>query len=190
MLSEEQLNRYSRQAIMPEINEEGQERLLSSKVTIIGAGGLGCPVGLYLSGAGIGKISIIDDDIIELSNLNRQIAFSTNDINKSKSAILKKNMFNLNPSIKIESKKERLNIENINILLKGSDLVIDCSDNFETRHLIASYCFNKNIPMSFGAAVRQEGQTAFFQAGCKNEFENERNRRLPCYGCVFSYRTI
>ena len=164
---------------MPEINEEGQEKLLNSKVAIIGAGGLGCPVGLYLAGAGIGSITIIDNDHIEISNLNRQIAFSTHDIGLSKSECLEKAIKKINPDIKTKSFNKRLDVENTKKLLCGIDVVVDCTDNYETRFLLAQTCFNLNIPMSFGSAVRQEGQTAFFQAG------QRKNNHKPCYVCIF-----
>ena len=165
---------------MPEINEEGQEKLLNSKVAIIGAGGLGCPVGLYLAGAGIGSITIIDNDHIEISNLNRQIAFSIHDIGLSKSKCLETAIKKINPDIKTKSLNERIDAKNIEKLLFGIDVVIDCTDNYETRFLLAQACFNLSIPMSFGSAVRQEGQTAFFQAGQKR-----KNNHKPCYVCIF-----
>ena len=165
---------------MPEINEEGQEKLLNSKVAIIGAGGLGCPVGLYLAGAGIGSITIIDNDHIEISNLNRQIAFSTYDIGLSKSKCLEKAIKKINPEIKTKSLNARIDTKNIQMLLSGIDVVVDCTDNYETRFLLAQVCFKLNIPMSFGSAVRQEGQTAFFQAGQKR-----KNNHKPCYVCIF-----
>ena len=165
---------------MPEINEEGQEKLLNSSVAIIGAGGLGCPVGLYLAGAGIGSITIIDNDHIEISNLNRQIAFSTYDIGFSKSKCLEKAIKKINPEIKTKSLNARIDAKNIQKLLSGIDVVVDCTDNYETRFLLAQACFKLNIPMSFGSAVRQEGQTAFFQAG-----QTRKNNNKPCYVCIF-----
>ena len=164
---------------MPEINEDGQEKLLNSSVAIVGAGGLGCPVGLYLAGAGIGSITIIDNDHIEISNLNRQIAFSTHDIGLSKSKCLEKAIKKINPDVKTKSFNKRLDAENTKRLLYGIDVVVDCTDNYETRFLLAQACFNLNIPMSFGSAVRQEGQTAFFQAG------QRKNNYKPCYVCIF-----
>ena len=170
---------------MPEINEEGQEMLLKAKVIIIGAGGLGCPLGLYLAGAGIGEITLVDNDIIEISNLNRQIAFTNDDLGKSKSDALKVSMTNLNPTVKVISIKDRLSNENISDLFYKKNLVVDCTDNFETRHLIAKECLAQKIPMSFGSAVRQEGQTAFFLAGCNESKEDFDKQKKPCYACVF-----
>ena len=170
---------------MPEINEEGQEMLLQAKVIIIGAGGLGCPLGLYLAGAGIGEITLVDNDIIEISNLNRQIAFTNDDLGKSKSDALKVSMINLNPTVKVISIKDRLSNENISDLFYKKNLVVDCTDNFETRHLIAKECLAQKIPMSFGSAVRQEGQTAFFLAGCNESKEDFDKQKKPCYACIF-----
>ena len=170
---------------MPEINEEGQKMLLKAKVIIIGAGGLGCPLGLYLAGAGIGEITLVDNDIIEISNLNRQIAFTNDDVGKSKSDALKVSMINLNPTVKVISIKDRLSNENISNLFYKKNLVVDCTDNFETRHLIAKECLVQKIPMSFGSAVRQEGQTAFFLAGCNKSIEDYDKQKKPCYACVF-----
>ena len=170
---------------MPEINEEGQEMLLKAKVIIIGAGGLGCPLGLYLAGAGIGEITLVDNDIIEISNLNRQIAFTNDDLGKSKSDALKVSMTNLNPTVKVISIKDRLSNENISDLFYKKNLVVDCTDNFETRHLIAKECLAQKIPMSFGSAVRQEGQTAFFLAGCNESKEDFDKQKKPCYACIF-----
>jgi len=170
---------------MPEINEEGQEMLLKAKVIIIGAGGLGCPLGMYLAGAGIGEITLVDNDIIEISNLNRQIAFTNDDVGKSKSDALKVSMINLNPTVKVISIKDRLSNENISDLFYKKNLVVDCTDNFETRYLIAKECLVQKIPMSFGSAVRQEGQTAFFLAGCNESTKDYDKQKKPCYACVF-----
>ena len=170
---------------MPEIGEEGQELISSSKIAIVGAGGLGCPVGLYLAGAGVGQISIYDNDNIDVSNLNRQIAFSNNDVSHNKSHSLKQTLCRLNPNIQIDSYDEFINENNVEYFLNKCDLVVDCTDNFETRCILAKQCLSSQIPMSFGAAVRQEGQTAFFQAGCKNKISGKQERNLPCYGCIF-----
>ncbi len=184
-LSDKQLDRYSRQIIMPEISEIGQTRLLSSKILIVGCGGLGCPVALYLAAAGVGSITLIDDEKIEVSNLNRQIAFKSTDIGKSKSQTLEIVIKDINPEIQVFSKKERLNETNILNLFSKMDLIIDCTDNYHTRCLISKYCINFSIPMSFGAAVRQEGQTAFFRAGCIDSKSSNLLKNYPCYNCIF-----
>ena len=185
LINDSQLYRYSRQIIIPEINEEGQELLLNSKVAIIGAGGLGCPVGLFLGGAGIGQITIVDDDIIDVSNLNRQIAFTTNSIGDSKSENLKIAIQNLNPEIIVNPINDRLTAKNLDEIFQNQDLIIDCTDNYEARLIIAKGCCKYKIPMSFGSAVRQEGQTAFFQAKAKKRVNKENKNSYPCYICVF-----
>ena len=130
---------------MPEINEEGQELLLKSKVAIIGAGGLGCPTGLFLAGAGVGEITIVDDDIIDISNLNRQIAFNTFDIGETKSKFLHLALKKLNPEIDVKYVNERLTNKNIKHIFKNKDVIIDCTDNYETRSLIAKGCYDQII---------------------------------------------
>ena len=185
LIDNAQLERYARQIIMPEINEEGQELLLKSKVAIIGAGGLGCPTGLFLAGAGVGEITIVDSDIIDISNLNRQIAFNTFDVGGTKSKFLHLALKKLNPEIDVKYVNERLTNKNIKHIFKNKDVIIDCTDNYETRALIAKGCYDQKIPMSFGSAVRQEGQTAFFVAGCENHLIGENHGSNPCYMCLF-----
>ncbi len=184
-LSDFQLDRYSRQLILPEISEKGQKKLLSSKIAIIGCGGLGCPVALYLSAAGIGSITLVDDEKIELSNLNRQIAFKQSDVNNSKSETLQSVIKKINPEININFLNQKLNEKNADKIFLGKNLIIDCTDNYETRYLIAKNCYKLGIPMSFGAAVRQEGQTAFFKAGYKNVNKKKISLEHPCYACIF-----
>ena len=185
LITDSQLYRYSRQIIIPEINEEGQELLLNSKVAIIGAGGLGCPVALYLGGAGIGEITVVDDDIIDVSNLNRQIAFKTNSVGSLKSENLKFAIQDLNPEVIVNAINERLTSENLNKIFQNQDLIIDCTDNYDTRLIIARGCCKYKIPMSFGSAVKQEGQTAFFQAMTKKHINDDITNSYPCYICVF-----
>ena len=180
-LSDFQLDRYSRQLILPEISESGQKKLLSSKVVIIGCGGLGCPVGLYLASAGIGSITLVDNEKIEVSNLNRQIAFSFSDVDSHKSLALGRALKSINQEIEIKSEIVRLNKYNVSKIFCDKNIIIDCTDNYETRLLIAKHCFEIGIPMSFGSAVRQEGQTAFFKA------KKQKNKvsKFPCYACLF-----
>ena len=180
-LSDFQLDRYSRQVILSEISESGQTKLLSSKVVIIGCGGLGCPLGLYLASAGIGSITLVDNEKVELSNLNRQIAFKFSDVDKYKSLALGKALKNINQEIEIKTETKRLSEHNISQIFFDKDIIVDCTDNYETRLLIAKNCFEAGIPMSFGAAVRQEGQTAFFRA------KKQKNKlsQFPCYACLF-----
>ena len=148
-LSDFQLERYSRQVILSEISELGQTKLLSSKVAIIGCGGLGCPLGLYLASAGIGSITLVDDDKVELSNLNRQIAFKFSDVEKYKSLALGKVLKNINQEIEIKTETKRLSGNNISQIFFDKDIIIDCTDNYETRLLIARNCFEAGIRYAY-----------------------------------------
>ena len=135
-----QIERYSRQIILKKIGVIGQKKLLKSSVLIVGAGGLGSPVAIYLTALGVGKIGIIDKDNIEISNLSRQIIFSTNDLKKNKSSAAINKLRKINPDIKLRSFNENLTRININRIAKNFDLIVDGSDNFRTRFLINDYC--------------------------------------------------
>ena len=147
--NKKQLERYSRQIVLKKIGIIGQKKLLKSNVLIIGAGGLGSPISIYLTALGIGKIGIVDKDNVELSNLGRQIIFETNDIKKSKSVTAVSKLKKINPDVKLKSFNTKLTINNINKIASGFDLIIDGSDNFRTRFLINDYCLkNKKILIS------------------------------------------
>jgi molybdopterin/thiamine biosynthesis adenylyltransferase len=173
-LSEEQGRRYSRHLMLPEVGPEGQERLFSAKVLIIGAGGLGSPVGYYLSAAGVGNITIVDDDIVDISNLQRQIAHSTKKVGMAKVDSARETFEALNPDAKITPVRVRISAENIAGLIAGHDLVVDCSDNFPTRFLINDACVLGGKRLVSGAILRFEGQltTIVPQEG-------------HCYRCIF-----
>ena len=138
--SKKQIDRYSRQIILKKVGVTGQKKLLKSSVLIVGAGGLGSPISIYLTALGIGKIGIIDKDDVEISNLSRQIIFETKDVNKSKSSTAINKLKKINPDIQFESFKKNLTIQNINKIAKKFDLIVDASDNFKTRFLINDYC--------------------------------------------------
>ena len=174
MLNESDLERYASQLIMPEIEEEGQSILLKSKVLIIGAGGLGNPTAIFCSAAGIGNIDICDHDNIELSNLNRQIAFSINDIGRSKSSVLKKYCLNLNPNLKINSIIDRFDNK---FPVDNYDIILDCSDNIKTKYTANILAHKYNKTLITASATQFEGQLAVFKSG---KFKN-----LPCYECIF-----
>ncbi len=160
--TKKQIDRYSRQIILKKIGVVGQKKLLKSNVLIVGAGGLGSPIAIYLAALGIGKIGIIDKDNVEISNLNRQIIFSTNDIKKSKSTVAIRKLRKINPDIKVQSFHKKLTIKNINQIVKNFDLIVDGSDNFRTRFLINDYCLkNKKILVS-GAISKFDGQIYTF----------------------------
>jgi adenylyltransferase/sulfurtransferase len=172
--TEEQLQRYSRHIILPEVGGKGQKKISSAKVFIIGAGGLGCPVGYYLTAAGVGTIALVDDDNVELSNLQRQIAHSVNtlDVNKADSA--KKTFEALNPDVRLIAIKERLNNKNILDFMKDYDIIVDGSDNFPTRYLVNDACVMLKKPLVSGAILRFEGQVTTILPGDG-----------PCYRCLF-----
>jgi len=172
--TKKQIERYSRQIILKKIGVIGQKKLLKSSVLIVGAGGLGSPVAIYLAALGIGKIGIIDKDNIEISNLSRQIIFSTNDIKKNKSSTAIDKLRKINPDIQFKSFNKNLTITNINQIAKKFDLIVDGSDNFRTRFLINDYCLkNKKILVS-GAISKFDGQVYTFNFSKKNS---------PCLSC-------
>ena len=174
MLNESDLERYASQLIMPEIEEEGQSILLKSKVLIIGAGGLGNPTAIFCSAAGIGSIDICDHDNIELSNLNRQIAFNVNNLGLSKSIKLKDYCLNLNPNLKINSIVDRFDNK---FLVNDYDIILDCSDNIETKYTANMLAHKYKKTLISASATQFEGQLAVFKSG---KFKN-----LPCYECIF-----
>ena len=172
--TKKQLNRYSRQIILKKVGVIGQKKLLKSSVLVIGAGGLGSPIAIYLSALGIGRIGIVDRDKVEISNLNRQIIFQNNDIKKEKSSTAINKLKKINPDIKFESFNKNLNLRNINKIGKKFDIIVDGSDNFKTRFLINDYCFkNKKILIS-GAISKFDGQVYTFNFSKKNS---------PCLKC-------
>ena len=172
--TKKQIDRYSRQIILKKIGVAGQKKLLKSNVLIVGAGGLGSPIAIYLAALGIGRIGIIDKDNVEISNLSRQIIFSTNDIKKSKSTVAVNKLRKINPDIQVLSFNKKLTIKNINQIAKNFDLIVDGSDNFRTRFLINDYCLkNKKILVS-GAISKFDGQIYTF---------NFSKKKSPCLRC-------
>ena len=174
MLNDNDLNRYARQVIIPNFDEEGQEKLLGTKCLIIGVGGLGCPVALYASEAGFGHIEICDDDTIDLTNLNRQIAHGNNSIGYNKAENLAQECLKINPNISIKSNKKKFNkLADIS----NFDLIFDCSDNPETKYTINFLSHLSKKTLISGSAVQMEGQLAIWKSGL--------NKDYPCYECVF-----
>lgn len=155
--------RYHRQIILPEFGEEGQQKLLQAKVLVIGAGGLGCPVLQYLTAAGVGSIGIVDDDVVSLNNLHRQVLYSVNDIGLSKAERAANVLHQLNPEIKITAYNERLVNQNALILIDEYDIIIDGTDNFSTRYMINDACVMMNKPLVYGAISQFEGQVSVFR---------------------------
>ena len=174
-MEDEQLLRYSRQIMLPQIDVAGQEKLLSSRVLIIGMGGLGSPIAMYLAAAGIGHLVLADDDIVELSNLQRQIAHGTTDIGLNKVESAKQTIEKLNPEIKITTYAERLEDKKLSDEIAAADIVIDGTDNFTTRFALNDCCVQNNTPLVSGAAIRMEGQVSVFN----------KTPSSPCYRCLY-----
>ena len=174
-MNDEQLLRYSRQIMLPQIDVKGQEKLLASRVLIIGLGGLGSPVAMYLAAAGIGHLVLVDDDEVELSNLQRQIAHGTEDIGLNKVESAQQTLQNLNPEIRITTYAERLKDKNLSNEIKAADIVIDGTDNFTTRFSINKACVESHTPLISGAAIRLEGQVSVFN----------KTSGSPCYRCLY-----
>ena len=176
-MNDEQLLRYSRQIMLPQIDIEGQQKLLDAKILIVGAGGLGCPAAMYLAAAGIGQISIYDDDEVDLSNLQRQIAHHTHDIGTDKVISTRQTLESLNPDTKVTAVKQRLEGDQIELEVNRADVVLDCCDNFTTRFAVNAASVKQQTPLVSGAAIRFEGQVAVFTPG-----QNDS----PCYNCLYT----
>ncbi len=164
VLTSEEKSRYNRHLILPEIGTDGQEKLKKASVLVIGAGGLGCPVLQYLVAAGIGRIGIVDHDKVELSNLQRQVLFSTEDIGQSKAIVAKAHLVKVNFEIEITAHDLQLTSANALDIIKNYDIVVDCSDNFPTRYLVNDACVILNKILIYGAIYKFEGQVAVFNA--------------------------
>ena len=158
----DELKRYARQIILPELGIQGQQKLKQAKVLMVGAGGLGCPVLQYLTAGGVGTIGIIDDDVVDLSNLQRQILYSVNDLGRNKATVAKEKLKLLNPNVHIDAFPERLNNDNIHKIFSLYDIIIDGSDNFPTRYLVNDACVKLNKPLIFGSIFKFEGQVSVF----------------------------
>ncbi|ATP55961.1 thiamine biosynthesis protein ThiF [Pedobacter ginsengisoli] len=157
-----EMKRYNRQILLPEVGIEGQQKLKAAKVLVIGAGGLGCPVLLYLAAAGVGKIGVIDHDTVDESNLHRQILFNTTDVGKSKADTSVNKLQLLNPHIDFVSYPFKITLNNANSIVQDYDLVVDGSDNFPTRYLVNDTCVALNKPLVFGSIFKFEGQVSVF----------------------------
>ena len=175
-MNDNQLLRYSRQIMLPLCDIVGQQKLLAAKVLIIGAGGLGSPAAMYLAAAGVGNIVIYDDDVVDLSNLQRQIAHRTKNIGMDKAISSRETLKELNPDINVQAFKQRLADQQLQYEVSRADIVLDCSDNFSTRFAINSACVQLQTRLVSGAAIRFEGQVAVFDT---------RNFDGPCYNCLY-----
>lgn len=176
-LSDRDLERYSRQILMPEFDVAGQQSLAHSRVLVVGAGGLGCPVVLYLAAAGVGHIEVVDDDHVELANLQRQIAFTESDIGRSKAEALAERAMALNPGVTVEPIQSRARQRWLSRAATRNHLVLDATDNFQTRFAVNQACVDASVPLVSGAAIRAEGQVAVFDSG---------RTGAPCYQCLYA----
>ncbi len=170
-----QLDRYSRHVIMDEVGPEGQKRLLDGRALVVGAGGLGSPAIQYLAAAGVGRLGIVDDDIVERSNLQRQIVHGDDDVGRPKVESAGEYVRGLNPDVDVRTFESRLTPDSVADIVDDYDLVLDASDNFATRYLLNDYCALEGIPLCHGAIYRFEGQVTTFT----NDGEG------PCYRCLF-----
>ncbi|NOY53803.1 MAG: molybdopterin-synthase adenylyltransferase MoeB [Deltaproteobacteria bacterium] len=172
--SEDEIKRYSRHILLPEVGGAGQKKIRDARVLMIGGGGLGAPVGYYLAAAGVGKIGIVDGDHVELSNLQRQVVHSMTDLGKNKALSAKETLEALNPAVEVTTYQERVTSKNILEILQGYDIVVDGSDNFPTRYLVNDACVLTGKPLSYGAVFRFTGQVMTILPG-----------EGPCYRCLF-----
>ncbi|MCY4265817.1 MAG: molybdopterin-synthase adenylyltransferase MoeB [Gammaproteobacteria bacterium] len=170
------LLRYSRQIMLPEMDVVGQQKLLNATVLIVGLGGLGCPAAMYLAAAGVGHLVLADDDTVEVTNLQRQIAHSHADLGQSKVESVCTTLQGLNPDVKFTLLNKRMLGDDLDSTIKSVNLVLDATDNFATRFAINRSCVKHRTPLVSGAAIRMEGQVAVFDAG---------NHSSPCYQCLY-----
>jgi molybdopterin-synthase adenylyltransferase len=175
-MNDDQLLRYSRHILLPEIGIDGQEKFQRSHALIMGAGGLGSPVALYLASAGVGTLTICDGDTVDLTNLQRQIVHRGDAIGMAKTASAQRTLAGINPQISVRAINERVSGSRFDELVREADVVIDCSDNFATRHALNRACVAHAKPLVSGAGVRFDGQIAVF---------DRRDADAPCYHCLF-----
>jgi len=175
-LTPEQLERYSRQILLPQVGEKGQQKLLEAKVLLIGAGGLGSPAAIYLAAAGVGTLGVIDSDRVELSNLQRQILHAAKDIGRAKSDSARETIQSLNPEVSVTTYAERLEPSNVGKIIGEYDLILDGADNFPTKYLLNDACYFAAKPLIYGSIFQFEGQATVFHKG-----------KGPCYRCLFPH---
>jgi len=175
-MNDDRLLRYSRHILLPEIGIEGQEKLLAAHALVIGAGGLGSPAAMYLASGGVGRITLADGDSVDLTNLQRQILHTTAAVGRAKAYSGKDTLAQLNPEVEVAAIPERLEGERLAGLVASADVVLDCCDNFATRHAVNRACVRYRKPLVSGAAVRFDGQVTVFDL---------RQGEAPCYNCLF-----
>jgi molybdopterin/thiamine biosynthesis adenylyltransferase len=175
-MTDDDLLRYSRHILLEEIGVEGQERLAASHAVVIGAGGLGSPVALYLGSAGLGRITLVDADTVDVTNLQRQIAHAQDRVGQAKVESARAAIHALNPAVNVQVVAQRADAALLDTLVPGASVVLDCTDNFATRHAINAACVRHRVPLVSGAAIRFDGQVAVY---------DPRDDQAPCYACVF-----
>lgn len=176
MLSDAEILRYSRHLLLEEVGEPGQQALKNSRVLIIGLGGLGSPAAMYLAAAGVGTLVVADFDSLEVSNLQRQIAYQSDDIGTDKAELMKQRLAKLNPEIRVRTVNAQMDEAQLSMELMMVDLVLDCTDNMQSRQMINAACVKARVPLIVGAAIRFEGQLMFF---------DHRQSDSACYHCLF-----
>lgn len=175
-MNDDELLRYSRQIMLPQLDVAGQEKLLAGRVLVVGLGGLGCPAAMYLASAGVGHLVLADPDEVELSNLQRQIAHHGADIGMNKAESAAHTLHALNPGVRVEVLPLRLEGESLDGAVRGADVVLDCTDNFDARIAINRSCRRHRVPLVSGAAIRMEAQLVVF---------DHRKADSPCYQCLY-----
>lgn len=175
-MNDDQLLRYSRHILLDEIGIEGQERILGAHALVIGAGGLGSPAALFLGSAGVGHITLVDDDVVDLTNLQRQIAHTTARVGQAKVASIAQAVQAINPTVAIHTVQARADAALLEQLVASASVVLDCSDNYATRHAINAACVRQGVPLVAGAAIRFDGQITVV---------DPRSSASPCYACLF-----
>ena len=180
-MNDDQLLRYSRHILLDELGIEGQQRLLAAHALVIGAGGLGSPAALYLATAGVGTITIVDDDTVDLTNLQRQIVHDTSRIGRPKAESAAQTLQAINPGVRVKALCERADATRLLALVAEVDVVVDCSDNFATRHGVNAACVARQKPLVSGAAIGFDGQVSVYDT---------RDAANPCYACLFPPETV
>jgi molybdopterin/thiamine biosynthesis adenylyltransferase len=175
-MDDSQLLRYSRHILLDEIGVEGQERIMQARALVVGVGGLGSPVALYLATAGIGHLTLVDHDTVDLTNLQRQIAHTEARVGQPKVESARQALLAINPQLQVTALSERADAARLDALVANADVVLDCSDNFTTRQAINAACVRHGVPLVSGAAIRFDGQLAVY---------NPKDSSSPCYACVF-----
>lgn len=175
-MNDDQLLRYSRHILLDELGIEGQQRLLAAHALVIGAGGLGSPVALYLGTAGVGRLTIVDHDTVDVTNLQRQIAHNLARVGRPKAESARDTIAAINPDVQVTALVERADAARLDLLVRDADVVIDCSDNFATRHAVNAACVAQRRPLVAGAAIGFDGQVSVYDT---------RQSDAPCYACLF-----